>query len=53
MTLLEDELEAEAEETTGAAARSPAALTAFRRGASGVVVPIIAIVEAIAKSYCS
>lgn len=46
MNLLEEELQAEAEETTGAAATSPAALTAFRRGASGVVVPIITAVIA-------
>jgi simple sugar transport system permease protein len=44
MSLLEEELKAEAEETTGAAATSPAALTAFRRGASGVMVPIITAV---------
>src|ERR1700733_10119031 len=41
MSLLEDELKAEAEESAGAAATSPAALTAFRRGVSGVTVPII------------
>jgi simple sugar transport system permease protein len=46
VSLLEEELQAEAEETTGAAATSPAALTAFRRGASGVVVPIITAVIA-------
>jgi general nucleoside transport system permease protein len=46
VSLLEDELKAEAEETTGAAATSPAALTAFRRGASGVTVPIITAVIA-------
>jgi simple sugar transport system permease protein len=46
MSLLEDELEAEAEESPGAAARSPAALTAFRRGASGILVPIITAVIA-------
>jgi len=44
LSLLEEELNAEAEETTGAAAASPAALTAFRRGASGVLVPIITAV---------
>jgi len=44
VSLLEEELNAEAEETTGAAAASPAALTAFRRGASGVLVPIITAV---------
>ena len=37
---------AEAEESPGAAARSPAALTAFRRGASGVTVPILTTVLA-------
>ena len=37
VTLLEDELQAEAEESQGAAAASPAALTAFRRGLSGVM----------------
>ena len=46
MSLLEDELQAEAEESQGAAATSPAALTAFRRGASGVIVPIITAVIA-------
>ena len=46
MSLLEDELKAEAEETGGEAARSPAALTAFRRGASGVMVPILTTVIA-------
>ena len=46
MTLLEEELQTEAEESTGAAARSPAALTAFRRGFSGVAVPIVTAVLA-------
>ncbi|MBV9802321.1 MAG: ABC transporter permease, partial [Solirubrobacterales bacterium] len=46
MSLLEEELQAEAEESTGAAATSPAALTAFRRGASGVTVPILTAVLA-------
>ena len=46
MTLLEEELEAEAEESPGSAARSPAALTAFRRGLSGVTVPILTTVIA-------
>ena len=46
MSLLEEELQAESEESKGAAARSPAALTAFRRGASGVMVPIITTVIA-------
>jgi simple sugar transport system permease protein len=46
VSLLEEELKAEADESQGAAATSPAALTAFRRGASGVVVPIITAVIA-------
>jgi len=46
MSQLEDELKAEATETEGAAARSPAALTAFRRGLSGVTVPILTTVIA-------
>jgi general nucleoside transport system permease protein len=46
VSLLEEELQAEADESQGAAATSPAALTAFRRGASGVVVPIITAVIA-------
>ncbi len=46
MSLLEDELQAEAEESAGAAARSPAALTAFRRGTSGILVPIVTTVIA-------
>ena len=46
MSLLEEELKAEADESQGAAATSPAALTAFRRGASGVIVPIITAVIA-------
>ena len=46
MNLLDEELKAEAEESSGEAARSPAALTAFRRGASGVTVPIITTVIA-------
>jgi ABC-type uncharacterized transport system permease subunit len=46
VSLLEDELETEAEESPGAATRSPAALTAFRRGASGVTVPILTTVIA-------
>ncbi len=48
MSLLEDELKAEADESQGAAARSPATLTAFRRGASGVMVPILTAVIAFA-----
>jgi simple sugar transport system permease protein len=47
MSSLEDELKVEAEESEGAAARSPAALTAFRRGASGVTVPLLTTVLAI------
>jgi simple sugar transport system permease protein len=46
VSLLEEELQAEADESGGAAARSPAALTAFRRGASGVIVPILTTVIA-------
>jgi general nucleoside transport system permease protein len=46
VSLLEEELNSEAEESAGAAARSPATLTAFRRGASGVVVPILTTVIA-------
>jgi general nucleoside transport system permease protein len=46
VTLLEDELQAEAEESQGAAATSPAALTAFRRGLSGVMIPILTTVIA-------
>ena len=46
MTLLEEELQAEAEESKGAAATSPAALTAFGRGISGVMVPVITTVIA-------
>ena len=41
VSALEEELENEAEESPGDATRSPAALTAFRRGASGVTVPIL------------
>jgi ABC-type uncharacterized transport system permease subunit len=46
VTLLEDELEAEADESKGAAVTSPAALTAFRRGFSGVMVPIVTTIIA-------
>ena len=46
MNLLEEELQAEADESKGAAATSPAALTAFRRGFSGVIVPILTTVIA-------
>ncbi len=46
MSLLEDELQAESEEAKGAAALSPASLTAFRRGFSGVTVPILTTVIA-------
>jgi simple sugar transport system permease protein len=47
MSSLEDELQIEAEESEGAAARSPASLTAFRRGMSGVTVPVLTTVLAI------
>jgi simple sugar transport system permease protein len=43
---LEEELQAEAEEIPDVTARSPAALTAFRRGASGVLVPLVTVVLA-------
>ncbi len=46
MSLLEDELKTEAEEAKGAAALSPASLTAFRRGFSGITVPIITTIIA-------
>jgi general nucleoside transport system permease protein len=46
VSALEEELENEAEESPGDATRSPAALTAFRRGASGVTVPVITTVIA-------
>jgi general nucleoside transport system permease protein len=46
VSLLEEELQAEAEESRGAAATSPASLTAFRRGISGVTVPVITAVIA-------
>ncbi|MGH2910573.1 MAG: ABC transporter permease [Solirubrobacteraceae bacterium] len=46
MSLLKEELQAEADETGGAAARSPASLTAFRRGLSGVTIPILTAVIA-------
>ncbi len=46
MSLLDEELQAEVEETQGAAARSPASLTAFRRGLGGVTVPIVTTVIA-------
>jgi simple sugar transport system permease protein len=41
MSELEQELEAEVEEAPAVAARSPATLTAFRRGISGVTVPVL------------
>jgi general nucleoside transport system permease protein len=53
VNLLEEELEGEGHELAGdpeaeaAALRSPATLTAFRRGASGVVVPVITTVLAL------
>jgi simple sugar transport system permease protein len=43
---LKEELQAEAEESGAAAARSPASLMAFRRGLSGVAVPILTAVLA-------
>jgi len=46
VSLLEEELRAESEEAKGLAATSPATLTAFRRGASGVMVPILTTVIA-------
>jgi general nucleoside transport system permease protein len=46
MTLLEDELEAAAEESDDASLRSPARLTAFRRGVSGFVVPLLTVLVA-------
>ena len=46
MTLLEQELETAAEESHDASLRSPARLTAFRRGASGFLVPLITVVIA-------
>ncbi len=46
MSLLGDELQAEADESQGAAARSPAGLTAFRRGLAGIVVPVLTTVIA-------
>jgi simple sugar transport system permease protein len=46
VTLLEDELEAAAEESPGAALATPARLTAFRRGLSGFVVPLLTVVIA-------
>jgi general nucleoside transport system permease protein len=46
VNLLEDELQAEVDESQGALVTSPAALTAFRRGFSGVTVPILTTVIA-------
>ncbi len=46
MSELEEELQAEAEESPAAAARSPATLTAFRRGFSGITVPVLTAVLA-------
>jgi len=46
LSLLKDELQTEADEATGAAARSPASLTAFRRGLSGIAVPVLTVVLA-------
>jgi ABC-type uncharacterized transport system permease subunit len=45
-TQLEEELQAEVEEAPAAAARSPATLTAFRRGFSGITVPVLTMVLA-------
>jgi simple sugar transport system permease protein len=46
MSMLEEELETAAEESPGEALRSPARLTAFRRGASAFVVPVLTIIIA-------
>jgi general nucleoside transport system permease protein len=46
VSLLEEELKAEGEASAGAVVRSPATLTAFRRGLSGVTVPILTTVIA-------
>jgi simple sugar transport system permease protein len=46
MSDLEEELQTEAEEAPAVAARSPATLTAFRRGISGVTVPVLTTVLA-------
>ncbi len=46
MSELEEELQSEAEEAPAVAARSPATLTAFRRGISGVTVPVLTTVLA-------
>jgi simple sugar transport system permease protein len=43
---LEEELQLEAEEIPDVAARSPATLTAFRRGISGVTVPLLTVLLA-------
>ena len=46
MSLLEDELEKEAREAGADAQRSPAALTAFRRGLAGIYLPILTVIIA-------
>jgi simple sugar transport system permease protein len=46
MSELEEELQTEAEEAPAVAARSPASLTAFRRGISGITVPVLTTVLA-------
>ncbi len=46
MSRLDDDLRVEEDESAGAAARSPAALTAFRRGFSAVTVPVLTTVIA-------
>jgi len=46
LSTLDEELQAEAEESGAAAARSPASLTAFRRGLSGVTIPILTAILA-------
>jgi len=46
VSLLEEELKAEGEESAAAVVRSPATLTAFRRGLSGITVPILTAVLA-------
>ncbi len=46
MSELEQELQTEVEEAPAAALRSPATLTAFRRGLSGITVPVLTVVLA-------
>jgi general nucleoside transport system permease protein len=45
VSLLDDEIEAETTQT-GGAVRSPAALTAFRRGLSGILIPVLTTIIA-------